>query len=70
MFIKLSKIEDHTPFREDWFFTVYINMDKVTEFYRISRFGKSFTNVSSDKEILTVRETPEEIMKLIEEAGK
>lgn len=70
MFIKLRKIEDHTPFSEDWFFTVYINTDKVTEFYRICKFGKSFTNVFTGKEYFTVRETPEEIMKLIEEAGK
>lgn len=66
MFIKLNKVEDHT---DNSFFDLYINTDKVTEFYKINRFGKSFTNVFTGKEYFTVKETPEEIMSKIEEAS-
>jgi hypothetical protein len=65
MFIKLNKLEEYTAGQ---YFAVYINIDKISEFFGIRKFGIPCTNVYMGKEYFTAKETPEEIMKLIKEA--
>lgn len=65
MFIKLNKVDIYD---DTVSFPVYINMDKVEEFFKVPSSEKPFTRLFMGEENFDVKETPEEIMKLIKKA--
>jgi len=67
MFIKLKRVQESDL---EGYFATYINMDKVTDFYKAPKFGVPLTKIFIARDFILVKETPEEIIKLIEEASK